>query len=539
MSLTLLDMLKQAEQDYEWYPTTRKMLQVVSETINTHRPHNRYNYRCSNDLTGFLDIGAGDGRALAYFKEHVECVEEKFMAIEKSEILAKRWPEYIFPVGSDFLLQNLFDKQVRTIFCNPPYKQFKNWMLKVVNEGYFVDCYFIVPDRWKNDDDIQAALKSRHLKAESIWTGDFLDAERSARAKVEIVALTHEASNSAVNDPFDDWFDNHFKFNEAQTDSLEDDEDSLHEKALVNGKNLIEGLVELYQNELFRLHESYAAITSLEIQNLKDIGVNKKSVRAALKEKISNLKIKYWSEVFNNLDKITDRLSSKSRKVMLEKLTSKTNIDFDVSNVYSVLIWVIKNANAYFDKQLVEIFENLACKKSAIPYKSNKHFAEGTWRSMSSYDIRRNGGKYLLDYRFIKSGSFFESGPYGDYERVERRNELLGDIATIAFNLGFNICECSSIQQNGWAAGEKREMYFKNSEAEKEILVAAKVYKNGNIHLWFNQEFMQKLNIEAGRLLGWITSAQEAEEETGIKVSQDIWNTSFKLDINNVIALAA
>lgn len=40
-----------------------------------------------------------------------------------------------------------------------------------------------------------------------------------------------------------------------------------------------------------------------------------------------------------------------------------------------------------------------------------------------------------------------------------------------------------------------------------------KGYKNGNVHIKFNQEFMASLNIAVGKLNNWLKNKQEAKEE--------------------------
>lgn len=257
----------------------------------------------------------------------------------------------------------------------------------------------------------------------------------------------------------------------------------------------------------------------------------KKTVKGALREKIAGLKNKYWKEVFDNLDKMTSRLTSKSREAMLEKLMLAGNVDFDESNVYSVMIWAVKNANIYFDRQLVEVFKEISDTKGAKPYKSNEHFKNGTWRSMNNWDLRKGKfGAYTLDYRFVKEGRYY-GGDYGRWDVERRRWEFITDIMTIANNLGFQTSSTDFYNDN-WEGGELREIYFDDG-----LLFTARLYKNGNIHLKFDQDFMAKLNIEAGRLLGWLTSPKQAEEETGIK--PDGWNSLYQIEFKEVLALAA
>jgi hypothetical protein len=111
-------------------------------------------------------------------------------------------------------------------------------------------------------------------------------------------------------------------------------------------------LEELYNQELSHLNKNYQSVAALDGDLLKELGVSQKGLMEALKQKIEGLKLLYWSELFNNLDKITSRLTKRSREALLNTLMSHTSVDFSAQNAYTIVIWVIKNANKYFDKQL-------------------------------------------------------------------------------------------------------------------------------------------------------------------------------------------
>ena len=57
---------------------------------------------------------------------------------------------------------------------------------------------------------------------------------------------------------------------------------------------------------------------------------------------------------------------------------------------------------------------------------------------------------------------------------------------------------------------------YAKRDGTREALCEFRAFKNGNIHMKANQEFMKALNVEAGRLNGWIKSPDEAVEELGI-----------------------
>ena len=61
----LLESVKLSGQDFEWYPTTRKMLEVVAKDIRRELDE----YGRGNTTYSVLDIGAGNGSALKILRE--------------------------------------------------------------------------------------------------------------------------------------------------------------------------------------------------------------------------------------------------------------------------------------------------------------------------------------------------------------------------------------------------------------------------------------------------------------------------------------
>lgn len=525
--------LKDHEQDFEWYPTTDEMIQVV--------------FRNCGNLSSMLDIGAGDGRVLERIdklcfqrsqRDDETARYERFRssidkyAIEKSIVHIENMPPDISIVGTDFHAQTLIDKNVDVVFCNPPYSEYEAWATQVIKEANANQVYLIMPERWSSSKLIEAALKQRDLTARVIWSGDFLDADRRARAKVDIVKImlhvkSQSSWNKSDNDPFDVWFKEHFAGYE-QLKHIDDDETEPSDplKDLVPGQNLVERLAELYLAELNGLLENYKTLSQLDTSLLKEIGIAADEVRKALKLKIEGLKNKYWHELFDRLDKITNRLTSKSRDSMLEKLNASCNIDFSIDNAYAVVLWVIKNANQYIDEQLVEVFKELSEPECVKNYKSNlKTWGKNDWRYARSQGEEHT--HYTLEYRIISNQHCAiydrEFGTY-DYPNGLWKNchSFINDIFTIANNLGF-ANQCSSLTRE-WQSNKQQEFY-----AGGTLLAQVRCFKNGNVHMKLDQEFIKTLNVEASRLLGWIKTPQEAVDEMGISI--DFAQSKFKSNL--------
>jgi hypothetical protein len=199
-----------------------------------------------------------------------------------------------------------------------------------------------------------------------------------------------------------------------------------------------------------------------------------------------------------------------------------TSVDFTHENIYSIILWAIKNANKYLDTQLLELYKKLTEPKNVQNYKSNKHMVADTWRNSGyracSFTRNEKVEKYILDYRCVLEGWYgIDQGYFNDEitGRIEDAgHDVISDIFTIANNLGFKV-EGDS-RNRKWQSGKNQSFHTKENELFAEI----KAFKNGNIHYKLNQDFMKKFNIEAGRLNGWIKSPKEASEEMNISEAE-------------------
>jgi Icc-related predicted phosphoesterase len=466
----LINELKENNQDFEFYPTTKEIIEKIYYDLSADI-YREQNFSC-------LDIGSGNGNFFNKFNGVGDKakITDKF-AIEKSEILISEMASDIIIVGVDFWQNTLIDKKVNFIFCNPPYSEFESWSEKIIKEGNAKTIYLVIPERWKNSGGIKEALKLRKAEATSIGSFDFLDAERQARAKVEIVKINLQKGYDYGVDPFDLFIEQNFNFSAMEVTSWEarqaerkakkEEQEKIKGNELAMGKDLVQILVSFYNQDMQNLLETYKKLETLDCDLLKELGVEVRNIKRAINEKIGGLKSKYWSELFNNLDKITSRLIYSQTEHLLRKMNNNVNIDFNESNAYALVIWVIKNANKYYDDQLKEIFFELSEPAYIKNYKSNQK----TWEK-DGWRYTKNHTNYTLDYRVIVEK---HSDKYQD--------KFVNDVWVIANNLGF-----------------KR-------------IGDVKKFKNGNVHFRFEKDFIQALNIEASRLLGWIKSPQEAEAE--------------------------
>ena len=237
---------------------------------------------------------------------------------------------------------------------------------------------------------------------------------------------------------------------------------------------------------------------------LETFGFSVEKVKEGLKSQITGMKYRYWRRVLDEMSEITDRLTHESRESLMRDFKELQCLDFTIENIYSLILWVIKNANKYYDEQLISFFKKLSDEKNVKPYKSNQRLFEKDgyyWNSEKKTN-------YVLDYRIIMS-YMFRMGWSGQLETNMDTERTLQDIRVIANNLGFETLDY------GWTDypklwGEKKYIY--NRIGEKPFM-EYKVYMNRNMHVKFNQEFTKALNVEVSRLLGWIRSKEDIKKE--------------------------
>jgi hypothetical protein len=85
--------------------------------------------------------------------------------------------------------------------------------------------------------------------------------------------------------------------------------------------------------------------------------------------------------------------------------------------------------------------------------------------------------------------------------------QFLEDCITVANNLGIEVPH--GLEQYQWTAG--KQVVIKAADGKP--FVAVRAFMNGNLHLHFDPRFTLALNVEAGRLLGWLRTPTQAAEE--------------------------
>lgn len=275
----IVETLKANGEDFEWYPTTQEIVDRLAEKIFSKQEGGEGEYEC--DYGSVLDIGCGNG---SFFEKIDRTDQQKFNAtgdhrkllrtrygIEKSFALCGNLPNDVVIIGSDFNEQTLIDKKVDLIFCNPPYSEFEAWAEKIIMQGNCKAIALVIPCRWKLCQGISYALKKREMEAEILGTFDFLNAERRARAKVDLLFITAAEDEykgrryrKDAKDPFDVWFDETFKISAEKEKVYDSQREEQKRQELVAKGDTAEMLVQFYDKDMQKLYANYRQLERLD-----------------------------------------------------------------------------------------------------------------------------------------------------------------------------------------------------------------------------------------------------------------------------------
>ena len=570
-TLSLVQDLKDADQDFEWYPTTDHQIEMITNDIKTIKKHFDFTNRYS-EVVKVLDVGAGDGRVLQAFQSSFE-QDEHFnidpFAIEKASIHTATYRKKgITLLGTEFNQVNFISKKCDIAFVNPPYSEFSYWLETLINHLNFSLLYAVIPERWIDDPSIKETMKIRGVKfSKIIAESDFLNADRAARAKVNIVRFSFEELNPDnikatsrhykptigryITDPFQLFIENELGLKKTYSKTTEKfNEYTERERVrkemttkgttcfdLVESKGILWALLENYEHDLANTLKQYKLISSIDPQLLQELGVDYEALRKGAKEKLLGYRNVYWSLLFEKLEAISTRLTNKNKKNLLTKLSANA-LDFTYTNAIYIIQYAVEMGNELIEQSLIEVFVNLTSPDAISHYyKSNEHVYSDNWR-YNQCDNKK--AKYLLDYRFIHTSYGNFSSNSWSKGLNESAREFTNDLFVVFKLLGYsNLYSTSAYEYLSY--GDKLSIMGTTPDGEVIELITIKYYKNGNKHIKFNQEAMLRFNVTVSRLLGWVRSKDEFIDETESTqpIDDNVWEISndMKVTPDNILKL--
>lgn len=491
----IIQQLKNDGQDYEFYPSTPEMFAAVWNHVQA---------RHFREIS-VLDIGAGNCGLYNYIQENRgSCDKIQYYVIEKSKRLLEIALKEAICLGVDFHESTLMDKEVSFVFCNPPYSEFVEWTLRIISEANTFDVYLIIPQRWKENRDIAKLLKELNAKVQVLESLDFTDADRVSRAKVDVLHIS-KANRNEFN-PFSRWFDANMVTAELKVETELEKKERI-DTAVKLSKSPVDTLVDLFNDEQAKLIDHFRKICSMDAEILRQLNVCKETIKEALLKNMQGLKVLYWNLAMENLEEITSRLTSGSRQLLMEKFKQGLSAEFTKDNIYIFVIWVIRHAEGHIEKQIIKFYEELSSEENVRPYKSNQStFRKDKWRYLNP----ENGMKWTLDYRIVCNHNILKVYHYDAVVNPFQTDAKILDLKTICRNLGFTITRYDHPANLDF--GQKGYFYMQDGDQEVEAL-EYKFYKNRNVHLKFNQKIIMAINVQAGKLMGWLVLREDIKKE--------------------------
>jgi hypothetical protein len=526
--------LQTVQEDFEWYPTTDEIISAMKndlrqlfkkEIIGSYRSHDREYFDANGDnstgyIESFLDVGAGDGRVFHQFQGHAYLYIKNAYGIEIAQPFAEDLIQRddVFLIGRDFFRTSLMDKHYSVIFSNPPYSKYVPWVIRLLQEANFAIMYLVIPVRWELNKEI-----TRHMEryqAETLGEYDFSDGDRPARARVNLIRLMKPKrrdidsdrycddedtdDEDTDDDSFDRWIYEHIgSFEKVETPKDEED------RYLKISRGTIGDMVESYEYEMASLLEAFKALAKLPGRIIDDLGMNKEKIIKQIKSNITKLKNTYWQLTFEKLDAIRSRLTKNTRQEMLSRMSEFQTLDFNEDNVYSIVLWVIKNFNKYTAQQILEVFDSLTSQDYIRAYKSNVHWTKDNWRYTKG---EGKPDKYILDYRIVTHCYCDRFG-----SRVYSNDSIIEDLKVICGSLGYPVPEWERVDYSQDGSLQEFTTRFsgpgRDYTEKNEIAFTARLYKNQNAHLKINERIMLKFNVEVARLRNWINGPDDIVRE--------------------------
>lgn len=414
-------------------------------------------------------------------------------------------------VWDDFLTYETY-KEYSYIIMNPPFSNGDEHLLKAINlaENQLSHCeiYAIL-----NKETINNAYSSKrqellrklnvHKAKIKYVIGAFKNAERRTNVEVALIHIEVEKVGQGRN--IYDSIPFFASDSEETKETLETTLTTFMEANEITEKlNEIERLVIEYETAADLIRESYESylakssflsyISQVNKRKNEGIGnsfnyvVNKQFYPDDYNEELRRLRREYWRLILDT-DEFAKLLTNEARQKLNKQLSLANEMELNLPNIKTLLMAIKENQNDILIDSIVSIFEKIT-RFHMNEYSSNIHYYNG-WKTNNAYRINK---KIIIPIKY----SPFESWDFSDeYEQINSDvKRFIDDLVKV-----FKLID-STINYEFTSVDSKQE--FENE------LLRFKMFKNGNIHIWFKRlDLLKKLNYICGQHFNWIPSEDE------------------------------
>lgn len=374
---------------------------------------------------------------------------------------------------------------------------------------------------------------------------DFRESDRQARVEAPLIKirLNKDTKTSVKSESFFE-----FAFNQKiQRNSVQDELDKLfvgakekteeyknQDKQLLTGSDIVDMEVLRYSYKFQEVMLSIKPILEIPQETLDFLEIKILTVQEHFKQKEKNLRQESWGAIFGQLDLIKDKLTTKNREHLISSYAK--DLDFTHTNIREIVISSIQYAGSVMEKQIADFYWKLVddILKTENNYWSNEIYT----KNIRNFRYQANSSKnnMMLDYRvIIQDDSKFKNS----WEKIgDWTSRTLEDFRVSALLLGFKSPKWDYASGTGELStlysdrnhvnnplkvkdktneGRIEEVYeYKDNGlklvqyrikgnwlnsvhvwADKDVIMTARAYKKGTMHIKLNQKFLMKLTYIA------------------------------------------
>lgn len=533
-----VEFIRGTDEDFQFFPSTPEIIDAVKTDI----------LKLNGTISGLtlLDIGAGDMRvletiaeepirrnradAVAFHNDYTAASNYQptiLKGIEISSALRSVWNKCVQPVGTDFMNLNLLEISSDYTYTNPPFNMLETWLYKAIRESNCRSLYFVAPLRWEVSENIHAAINSRLGEKTILGTFSFAEGDRKVREgrdKVHLVRIDFTSFDNKLKiDPFSLWLDENFpeqkKAEKASSPSIKDrtmTNASMNGREVLNSSSYVDALIELYEKEITEIHNAMMSFSKVASDTLALIGLDLGEALLKMRTEISNKRIAFWSELFSNLTDLTHHLSAETIWGFKKVLGMKGHLDFNKTNIEMMLAWINKNVAEYNDELFDKSVNQLMHSSNIAAYKSNKsRFTLGDWeyanqRPDTLTHFKINTTKRVIVTQWGWKNALFSSGTLQNGPQ-----KILNNLLVLANNYGFTTSDFEIVSE-AWSTGEVKVFHYTDSNGTTKPLMKVKAFRTGTLHIHFDLNFINLINVEFGKRKGWLASSEQAADELEI-----------------------